>query len=263
MWPDIPPDVPEWVYYACVGAAVIVIGIAKAGFGGGIGILAVPLMGSVMPADQMLGVMLPTLIVADILSNLHYLKDYDWDRLKPMLGGAIAGIVLASGLLYLLRDTKPDAADQWLKIIVGAICLIFVGLQAYGLTGREVPTLPAHSASRVAIGWLAGFVSTFSHSAGPIASLYLLQEKLEKRALVATLLLFFLIVNLVKLPTYLGIGLINGQSLRNSIWFIPLIPLGTLAGAWMNKYIKPLPFVIIMYTAAAVTSAVMIAKAVA
>ena len=43
-------------YYLCVTLAVIVLGISKTGFGGGIGILAIPLMAMVMSAEQMVAV---------------------------------------------------------------------------------------------------------------------------------------------------------------------------------------------------------------
>ena len=35
VWPEIPSGVTPWVYYVCVGAAVLITGISKAGFGGG------------------------------------------------------------------------------------------------------------------------------------------------------------------------------------------------------------------------------------
>ena len=75
-------------YYVCVGLAVLVIGLSKAGFGGGIGILAMPLAGAVLPPTRMLGILLPILIAADVLSNLHYLKAWEGRLLRPLLAGA-------------------------------------------------------------------------------------------------------------------------------------------------------------------------------
>ena len=262
IWPEITPGIAPWVYYLCVGTAVLIIGISKAGFGGGTGIVAIPVMAAVMDADHMLGVMLPVLIAADVLSNLHYLREYEWRFLRPLLGGAVAGVILGSIGFFLFQRADPERFQQGLKILIGAICLIFVAMQAYGLTGRKVPTLPSHPASSVGVGALAGFVSSISHSAGPVVTLYLLQEKLEKRKLVGTLLLFFLIVNVSKVPTYAWLETINLSTLRDSIWFIPLIPIGTLAGAWMNKRVPEKPFAVILYAAAALTAGYMIYKSV-
>ncbi len=263
IWPHVTEGVLPAVYYGCVGAAVVIIGISKAGFGGGMGIVAVPLMAAVMPPAHMLGMMLPVLIAADILSNLHHLRAYEWRLLRPLLAGMIAGVIAGSAGFWLLREADPARFQQWLALLIGAICLGFVALQAYGLTGRQVPTLPSHPASSVGVGGLAGFVSTLSHSAGPIVTLYLLQEKVEKRRLVGTLVLFFLLVNVSKVPTFVALGTINASTLRDSVWFIPLIPLGTLAGAWLNRRVPEKPFVAVMYVLAAVTAAHMIWTAVA
>jgi len=258
VWPEIPPGVAPWAYYACVGAAVLITGISKAGFGGGIGIVAIPIMALVMGPKQMLGVQLPLLIAADALSNLHHLRNREWRILKPLIWGALVGVVLGSAVFWLLRNSDPGRVQRGLSLLIGAICLVFVAIQAWGLTGRKVPTLPSSPASSLAVGGTAGFVSTLSHGAGPLVTLYLLQEKLPRQILVGTQVFYFLLVNSAKVPTYVAFGYINASTLRDSVWFIPLIPLGTLAGAWMHKRVPEKPFAAILYVAAAVTAAHMI-----
>lgn len=261
--PEIPAGVSPALYYLCIGAAVLVTGISKAGFGGGVGIVAIPLMGLVLPPQHLLGLTLPLLIAADALSSLHHLKVYELRLMKPLLWGAAVGIVLGSAAFWALKQSDPVRVQKMLSGLIGGICLLFVGVQAWGLTGRRVPTLPSGTASSVGVGALAGFVSTLSHAAGPLVTLYLLQEKLEKRKLVGTLVLFFLIVNVSKLPTFIALDLINARTLRDSVWFVPLIPLGTLIGAWMHKRVPEKPFAAILYLAAALTAAHMIRSALA
>jgi len=263
MFPEIPANIEPWWYFLCVGAAVLITGITKAGFGGGVGILAIPVMSLVVGTEKMLGITLPLLIACDVFSNLHYIGEYDWKRLRWLLPGLLVGIVIGTFILLALRSMPPAEFNRTLNLIVGAICLIVVAMQAYRLTGRELPTLPPHPASAASVGVVAGMVSTVNHSAGPIVSIYLLQEKLPKRILVGTLLLYFLIGNTAKLPTYIAMGLINQQTLMDSIWFIPLIPMGTLAGAWMNHRVPEKPFAAIMYIGAALAAGWMVYKAVA
>lgn len=267
MLPAIPADIEPLVYYALVGAAVLLTGIAKAGFGGGIGIVAIPLMALAMGPQHMLGIFLPLLIACDIFSNLHYLRAYDWSRLRFLLPGAAAGIAVGTVVLFLLSGMPPATFGRVLTLVVGIVCLAVVAMQVYRLTGRELPTLPPHPMSAFTVGVAAGSVSTLNHAAGPIVMIYLLQEKLPKRRLVATMLMYFLIGNTMKLPTYLllampdGRSLINAQTLRDSIWFIPLIPVGTLLGAWLNRRISERPFEVIMYVFAAVSAGYMVVKA--
>ena len=258
IWPHIDPEVTPWVYYVCVGAAVLITGISKSGFGGGIGIVAIPIMASVMPARHMLGVQLPLLIAADALSNLHHLRNYEWRILKPLVWGALVGVALGSLVFWLLRNSNPVRLQHGLSLLIGCVCLAFVVIQVLGLLGRRVPTLPSHPASSLAVGTTAGFVSTLSHGAGPLVTLYLLQEKLVRHILVGTQVFYFLLVNSAKVPTFVYFGYINRQTLLDSIWFIPLIPVGTLAGAWMNKRVPEKPFAAILYVAAAVTAGHMI-----
>ncbi|HLY08347.1 MAG TPA: sulfite exporter TauE/SafE family protein [Planctomycetota bacterium] len=257
-WPQIPEGVTPWVYYGCVGAAVLITGISKAGFGGGIGIVAIPIMSLVMGPRQMLGVQLPLLIACDALSNLHHLRNRDWRILKPLIGGAFIGVILGTLVFWRLQTSDPVRVQHALSLLIGLVCLLFVGIQAWGLTGRTVPTLPTHPASSVAVGTTAGFVSTLSHGAGPLVTLYLLQERLPRQILVGTQVFYFLLVNTSKVPTYLAFGYINRSTLLDSVWFIPLIPVGTLAGAWMNKRVPEKPFAAILYVMAAVTAAHMI-----
>lgn len=266
MLPTIPPLTEAWWYYLCVGASVFIMALSKGGFGGGIGILSIPLMAMVMGSQHMLGVMLPVLIACDLLANLHYLKEWDWGRLRWMLLGAFVGIAVGTWIFWNLRGMPPASFNRLMNTMVGVLCLGIVALQAYRLFGKEVPSLPAHPASGLSVGVVAGALSTLNHAAGPITTLYLLQEKLEKRVLVGTLLLYTLIGNTAKLPTFLlmpmpdGHPLINAATLRDSIWFIPLIPMGTLLGAWMNRKVPEKPFTAIMYLAAALTAGQMVYK---
>ena len=240
LLPSIPAGIAPWWYYACVGLAVLITGISKSGFGGGVGILAIPLLALVVGPKDMLGITLPLLIACDLLSCPHHLGYFDWKRLRALLPGCIAGIIVGTLILWQLRGMPPAEFNKVMSLIVGFICLAVVAMQAYRLTGREVPTLPPHPASAATVGLVAGTVSTINNGAGPIVSIYLLQEKLPKRELVGTMILYFLIGNLAKLPTYLflpmadGNPLISLHTLHDSIWFIPLIPLGTLSGAWMH-----------------------------
>jgi uncharacterized membrane protein YfcA len=44
---------------------------------------------------------------------------------------------------------------------------------------------------------------------------------------------------------------------------IPVLPVGTLSGVWMNRRIPEKPFTVVMYVAAAATAVQMIYKALA
>jgi uncharacterized membrane protein YfcA len=248
-------------YHVCAALAVVILGISKTGFGGGIGILSIPLMAMVMPADQMIAVLAVLLVVVDLFANAHYLGEYDWPVLRWLIPGAVVGVAIGCAVLVAMRGGDPVTFNRKLSLTIGVLCLVFVLAQVWRMTGRELPTLPGSRGSSVAVGAVAGTVSTISHSAGPIVTLYLLQERVDKRRLVGTMLLYTLLINWIKLASYAYISTVTWQTVRDSAWMIPLLPLGTISGAWMNKRLPEKPFMAIMYLAAAATSVQMIYKA--
>lgn len=235
-------------------AAAFITGIAKSGFGGGIGILAVPLIANALRPDIAIGVMLPVLIAADLVALIQHRQNRSRPHLNPALTGALVGIGIASiALLWMLSHSQhgPAMLKQALGGTVGLLCLAMVGLQAYKALGGKVPDLPQTPRVAATVGGVAGFTSTLAHAAGPIMSLYWLQAKFPKAKLIGTLVVFFLLVNVLKVIPYVyPLKLINSQTLMGSLIMLPAVPLGAGVGWWMQKRIPEKPFMWVMYTGA-------------
>lgn len=250
------PGTPAPIAWTALLLAAFIIGLAKSGFGGGIGILAVPLVANVLRADHAVGVMLPVLIGADLVAFAQHRRNRSDAHLKPALAGATLGVLAGFGVLWWLQPPGSDAQGAArlagvLKPLVGGITLAMVGIQVYRWLGGRVP--PMSSARRVAVpvGVLAGTASTLAHSAGPIMTVYWLDAKLAKPVLVATLVVFFLLVNLIKVPGYVVWGLIGTHTLALSGVMLAAVPIGSFLGLWLHKRIPDRPFALIMYVAAA------------
>lgn len=255
---------PVWAVTALV-LAVLVTGVAKSGFGGGIGILAVPLMASAIDADNALGVMLPILIAADIAAVWQHRRNLDRGEgarfLWPCLGGGLAGVIAATGLLKVYQGAASFGA--LLSATVGGVCLALVALQVYRVAGGRVPRIPPGRRTAIGVGGVAGFVSTLAHAAGPVMSVYLLDQRIKKAQLVATLAVFFSALNLMKLPGYLALGVIDGATLRASALLLPLVPVGAVMGLWLHHRCPERPFTLIMYAGAAAAGLRMVYQAIA
>jgi len=263
--PAPPAETAVWWYYTAMILAVIVMGIAKSGFGGGVGILAVPLVANAMPPDRALGVMLPILIVADTVALYQHRRQWDWATMRPALGGAVIGIGLGTLLLFLLIDGNDKSASQdslaaVLSVLVGSICLLMVGVQVYRMCGGSVPKLPGNKATGVGVGAAAGFTSMLAHAAGPIMSIYWLDQKLGKRVLTGSLVLYFFLVNSAKLPSYVALHWITVESLKESALFALFVPVGSLMGIVMHHRIPEKPFTAVMYAGAGVAGGWLIIK---
>src|SRR5687767_12397884 len=79
-----------WFYAAAI-PAVLLVGIAKGGFGSGAGIFATPLMALTIPIPQAAAIMLPILIVMDVVGLWAYRGTFSRENLKLILVGGEIG----------------------------------------------------------------------------------------------------------------------------------------------------------------------------
>ena len=73
------------LFYALALPAVMVTGISKGGFGGGVGVLSVPLMALAVSPFQAAAVMLPILCVMDVVGVWVYRGRWGRGQLRILL----------------------------------------------------------------------------------------------------------------------------------------------------------------------------------
>ena len=84
-------------------------------------------------------------------------------------------------------------------------------------------------------GGASGFTSTLAHAGGPPFAVYMLPQRLDKTLLAGTSVVFFLVVNYVKLVPYAFLGQLNPGNLAAALIFAPLAPLGIWLGVWLHR----------------------------
>jgi uncharacterized membrane protein YfcA len=89
------PDYPD-VFWVLAVVAVLFVGIAKAGFGGGVGVIATPLLALIIPVADAAAILLPILITCDVFAVLHYRKSFDRRSISHLLPGAVVGIAVGA-----------------------------------------------------------------------------------------------------------------------------------------------------------------------
>ena len=77
------------IFYAIAIIAVLIAGVGKGGFGGGIGVLSVPMMSLFIAPTKAAAIMLPLLCVMDIFGCWHYWKKWDKVNLIILLPAAL------------------------------------------------------------------------------------------------------------------------------------------------------------------------------
>jgi hypothetical protein len=201
--------------------SAFIVGFSKTGIGG-LGILSVLLMASVLPAKESTGIVLPMLVFADIFAIFFYRKFADWTILLRLFPFVIPGIVL--GYIF-MRVIHGDAFRQVIAVIIWVIILTNLIQKKFNYT---VPRKNIWLAS--VVGLLAGFTTMTSNAAGPIMSVYLLSMNLEKKTFIGSGAWYFFLMNLFKVPFSASLGLITAETIKFNLYSFPVIVAGAFFG---------------------------------
>jgi len=79
------------LFYLVAIPAILIVGISKGGMGGGLGIVAVPMMSLAIPPAQAAAILLPILCVMDLFALWGFRGVYDRANLRILLPAAFAG----------------------------------------------------------------------------------------------------------------------------------------------------------------------------
>lgn len=189
----------------------------------------------VMPVDRVAASLLPLLILCDMNAIYHHRRNCIWKHVLRIYLPAIPGILMGAVVWWWIGQEGVENWGVAIKRFVGVIAVLF----ALYIAAKEASMawVSRHTMgvkSGIAAGITAGFTSTIAHAAGPIVSLYLFSQSMGKTLFVGTVAWTFTLINLTKLPFYLGIGLIDFSVLRFDVLLIPLIPAGSWLGKWMH-----------------------------
>ncbi|RSL33342.1 sulfite exporter TauE/SafE family protein [Salibacterium salarium] len=220
------------IHIALIIGCALLIGISKTGLPT-LGILVVATMASIFPARESIGIVLPMLITADIIAVTYYRRSVNWKTLLSLLPWVLGGLLIGFIVLFFIEASRP------IEIMLGIIILLMIGVQfSRERSGAKwMEAIPQSKWFVGVMGILAGFTTMIGNAAGPIMAIFLLAIALPKQEFIGTGAWFFLSVNLIKVPLYVGLGLITFESITFNLWLVPAILIGTYIG------IKTLPYI--------------------
>jgi len=216
------PLSPEQIVYALtvlVGAYVI-RGIT--GFGSGL--IAVPLLALNFPLTFVVPLILLTDFTASlVLGGLNF-SQVERGEIRRLLPPSLLGIALGTLLLVSLPKTP-------MLLVLGAVVIAFA-IRNLRLDGR--PFRPISTAWAWPAALTGGTVSALFGTGGPPYVIYLSHRIFDKGRLRATLSGLFFIEGMVRIATFLAVGLLLDPNIARA--YVMAMPVA-LAALWVGSHI--------------------------
>jgi len=233
----VPDDL--WFYLLAV-PAILLIGISKSGFGGGMGLLGVPLMALAVDPRMAAAILLPILCLMDAFALWAYRGLWHRRHLAILAAGAAVGILLGA----LTFEYVSTAA---MRLLVGVIALAFVANWLFRPAAARASDPEPRLLSGSFWGALSGFTSFTAHAGGPPVAMYLLPRRLDKSLFQGTTVVFFALVNLTKLFPYAWLGQFSREVLLTALVLAPLVPPAIGLGLLLHRRVPQETFYRLCY----------------
>lgn len=212
---------PEWIVLLVAAAA---IGVSKTALPGAT-TLAVALFAAVLPAKASTGTMLVLLLVGDALAIWSYRRQADWDTLRRLVPGVLIGVVLGAAFLHV-------ASDQMTKTFIGLLLLVLIAVTLLLMRLPRPPRIQGR-VGRAVYGTLAGLTTMAANAGGPVTTMYFLASRFPVTTFLGTTAWFFFLVNVLKLPFSIGLGIIHAQTLGVALVLAPVVIAAAFSGRWL------------------------------
>jgi uncharacterized membrane protein YfcA len=228
-------------FYLAAVPAVTLMGLSKGGFAG-VGMLGLPLMALAIHPIKAAAIILPILVVQDAFGVWVYRRTWDGPNLAVLVPGALIGIVAG----YLLAARVSNAA---VALVVGVISASFALRRL--AAGKEAQARPSIRPSRLIglfCGALSGFTSMIAHAGTPPFQIYVLPQRLKRDIFIGTGVIFFGVVNWIKVPPYVALGQFTTENLTTSFALFPLAIASTWLGVLLVRRVAGERFIALMNT---------------
>ena len=219
--------------WALLVVGAVAIGVSKTALPG-VTTLAVAIFAAVLPARASTGTILLLLLVADAVAITTYWRDADWTTLRRLVPGVLAGVLLGAVFLGVIGDRVT-------KVFIGVLLLVLIAVTLL-LMRRPRPPQVQGRVGRAVYGTLAGFTTMSANAGGPVMSMYLLASDFAVTSFLGTAAWFFFLVNVVKLPFSVGLGVIRPETLWIDLVLAPVVLASAYGGRLLAARMDPVLF---------------------
>ncbi len=214
-----------WPMLLAGNVSTVCTGIGKTGIPGAT-ILGAVMLANILPdARASVGILLPILVVADCLAVAVHWRDTRWALVARLMPWIALGIGFG---YFILRALEGPGFTTVLGGVV--LAMLVLDQLRIRLGWHDLPHHPVYAAL---LGIAGGITTTVGNLAGPVMTLYFLSLGLEKKHFMGSFAWLFFFINILKVPLFFQLGMIDLSALHISLQLLP----GVLLGAWLGKLI--------------------------
>jgi len=171
-----------------------------------------------------------------MLAVRMYRKNMQWRQVKKLLPWVFPGLTLA---VFVGKFINDDTFRNIIAILIIMSLAIIIFFDFFGkkINFSKSPILSAFT------GLIGGFASMIGNAAGPIFNLFLLSTRIPKNNFIATAAIFFLTMNVIKVPLHIFVWhSITWNTFHMNLLMLPAIVTGVMAGKKITSYIPEKTF---------------------
>jgi len=188
--------------------------------GFGSALVAIPLIAMVLEVKKTIPLVVLVAGTMNFVLLVQLWRHVRWDRIRPLLIGAIPGILL--GVLFLKRVDETS-----IRLVLGAVLLVYA---VYGLllrvSPRGIPQIWAYL-----FGFLAGGLGGAFGIIGPPVVAYVSLQPWNKDEVKAMLQGFFFLAGGLVIGLYVYMGIATREVLSLYVLALPVLGLGWWLGS--------------------------------
>ena len=232
--------------FAVAALATLLIALVKGAFGGGFGLVGIPLMSLVMDPITAGAIVAPLFIPMDVVA-LRYYPPRTWSMpdIKVLVPAMVIGIGIGTLALAALDG-------RLVAILIAAVSLVFAALWFAG--GQTVTQAPRNTFHAILAGTTSGIGTMVAHSGSPPLAVYLLRLGLSKEVYVGTTTIYFTVGNAVKVWPWLLLGRPSAAVWTLIALCVPIAMIGVWLGWRLNRHLDQRRLYLACYVLLVVTS---------
>lgn len=218
-----------------IGIAIIVFaGFTQGLTSFGFALISMPVLSAFIP----LKTVVPIIVILSLFSNLAVLLDA-WRHIK----------IRNIWLLVLSSLTAAPLGAQILSVVDASVLKIFIGLfiiffsllllngKAFRVRNEQWACIP--------VGFASGLLNGSISLSGPPIALFMSNQGADKQVFRANITFYAILLNIITVVTFWYKGLIPGEVVHHSLWFLPAMFIGVHFGVRTLRLISETGFKII------------------